>query len=235
MKPKNKIREVIQDGVRTVGNGPGYLQFYQNGDVWIVSINRGPDPDNKAIYKGLDALTDDGHIKTEVYYLATLPIEEKEIFRDRTMKAWRELEQAIQSGNILDAQAALLTVGVSISFAIEANVVLQPIREILLANESKADGLLTKLVSCLKAAAKFRLHESRVGTSNRIINLTHAKFTQTVRLLAKQLQRAPYRAEIQAELGCSLAAIRKLCAASGFSWLPSKSRGADAIPGARKW
>jgi len=213
------------DGVRLFGEGPTYLALTPAPKAWLLKIDA-PDPDKKAIYQNLNALEPDGRIKRDIYDLATIPIEDNEAFRTRTRKAFSDTLNAIQAGNIEEAEKQLrFYLMPSVDFALEACSVLQIVREYLRAHDAKSEELLAKFISRLKAARKFKTHETRGGTAERNRDLTHGEFEDAIRVLTERLGRPPFRCEIADETGESLRLIRKKLSGTGLAWIPAKGRG----------
>lgn len=102
---------------------------------------------------------------------------------------------------------------------------MQIVREYLWADEAESEELMTKFISRLKAARKFKIHERRGGTAERNRDLTHGEFEDTIRVLTERVGRPLFRCEIAEEAGESPRLIRKKLSASGLAWIPAKGRG----------
>jgi hypothetical protein len=233
-----EIQEIHHaDGSRTVGNNPAYLQWSPDRKhvQWLyVDATL---PDSKKRYKGLKALDHDGRPKREVVRIAHIQIEDSEIFRKRTIEIFQNLHSALESRRIKEAKLLLRMLDSSVGFALDANEVLQPIRD---AVQSDSDNVVERqmdeLTRNVKAARRLAEEERKAGNRNkadRLPDSEHAKFRKTVARLAQELGRAPYRKEIGKALSRksrSAAYVNKLCKQNKCEWIPAGVRGEDNLP-----
>jgi hypothetical protein len=227
LRTKERVRYLdLPDGSKLYGDGPAFLFFPPDGSVWWHLIYA-PHPDNRAIYKGLDALDGKGQPKAEVYKIATLPTEDHKIFRDRTLDLLQKFDEYLERGKVREARNLLPTLRVTTDYAVEANQVLQPIRELLRSHDTLFEKSLSEFVNIVRAARKFHIHQDQSGRNR---TLTHEKFMDTVRELAKKLARVPFQSEIAIDTGESIQAVRQKLRAIGAAWVPAKPRGKDKGP-----
>jgi hypothetical protein len=125
------MREVLhQNRTRVFGNGPAYLVFLPDGYVYWF-LNNAPAPDDKSIYRKLNALNQKGQPKREVYEMATLPTDDSQKFSVRTLDSLRKVKEFAESGDLERMRAELRIVEIAIDCALSANRVLQPVERYL--------------------------------------------------------------------------------------------------------
>jgi hypothetical protein len=208
-----------------VGNGPGYLIFCDNGNVY--SYREGPDAVGPVATKGLGAYKD-GRLRQEVAVLALVPALDYEPKRSRDQEFVRLKNIVTAIMPIIDRLKDIQTIG---SKETAERLIDELARDVKSARKlNYSDLVLNHPIDIGKKVAKgVYPHDHFVHAVVRLAKTKFERLKLTVRRIFDEEgaieKLCPTKGEVTDEFQTTQSHTTKLCKANGYAWLPTNRPG----------
>jgi hypothetical protein len=212
-------RVLIGPGAIRVGNGPGYLIFCDDGNVY--PFQEGPDAVGPVVTKGLGAYKD-GRLREEVSVLALVPALDYKpnLSRDKEFVRLKNLETAVMP--IIDRIKEIQTTG---SKEYAARLIDEFSRDLKATRKLNCSDLVLShpIDKGRKMAKGVYPHDHFVGAIVRLAKLKFGHLKLTVGRISDEEgaieKLCPTKGELTDVLQITQSHTTKLCKANGYAWL----------------